>query len=71
MRSLLLIFLFISPCFSIISESGFLALGESPVLPGVWHVGDGLDILSMRQMAPVFSMTYVNQSNNIEIYNYF
>jgi len=62
-----IIILLLAPSLSIIEEPlslpspDFLShpLGDTPVLPGVWHIGDGIDILSMRQMAPIFSMTYV------------
>lgn len=40
-----------------------LNLGDSAVLPGVWHISDGLDILSFRQMAPIFSVSYVKKRN--------
>lgn len=42
-----------------LSENDLSLLGDSPVLPGVWHIADGLDILSFRQMAPVFAISYV------------
>lgn len=41
------------------AEAFSINLGDSAVLPGVWHISDGLDILSFRQMAPIFSVSYV------------
>lgn len=41
-----------------LENDSFLALGDSGVLPGCWHIGEGLDLLNLRQMAPVLQMTY-------------